>query len=400
MIERRRLTYVTKEANELLKEIKSPSDMNSRNQKILKLNTLIKQLEYFQTVFEILGADNDAKQVCETKDKLKNFKFENDVNEKELKEDKANDEEKNNEVNNKKTNNEANEVENQNKDNETSKENVNNQIKPVTTIKNYEITTVITSTKDKTTYEETLYTTKLNSKRYDSVKILLPEFKNFYMFKPNSPLKEFFKTKKVMLTKYFTFYHVYVNLQKIIKNEKLRDPANPVIIICPPDLEKVFNTILLHDNEIYRFLFMHLIKASNELQSLLHDIYKNPVNRQKKKAFKFLKEDIDIVQSKKSISSCILNDPRYKFTISFNLRTVLNKVPTFQCNEIFFSWKEICDCLSNYILQRKNYLFDPRNISIAFVKYDLLGHVFGVQAFHRYQVSKLLSKHVVPVSNK
>jgi SWIB/MDM2 domain len=245
------------------------------------------------------------------------------------------------------------------------------------------------------TYEETIYTSKLNCNRYECVKNMLHEFKNFYMFKKNSPLKEYLQTKKVMLTKYFSFYQIYSQMQKIIENEMLRDSTNPIIILCNTDLEKVFNTSLLHDNELFKHIFSHLIKVSNEMQPLLHDIFKTRTKKQKAKALKLLKEDIESIHCKRNVPCCILRDPRYRYKISFKLRIVLNKLSNFSNDQMYFTWNEICNYLSQYILQRRNFLFDKRNIGIAFVKYDILGYVFGVQAFHRYQVTKLLSQHII-----
>jgi len=61
--------------------------------------------------------------------------------------------------------------------------------------------------------------------------------------------------------------------------------------------------------------------------------------------------------------------------------------------------KEAADLVSKYILDRKYKLFDPRNILVAIVEQDPLGHAFNVRAFHRNQVLCFIKKHLTPINN-
>jgi hypothetical protein len=64
---------------------------------------------------------------------------------------------------------------------------------------------------------------------------------------------------------------------------------------------------------------------------------------------------------------------------------------------ITFHPPQVTLMLSKYILSKKDTLFDPRNIKLAIVEDDPLGHAFGVKAFHRCQVNALLRSQLIPV---
>ena len=55
---------------------------------------------------------------------------------------------------------------------------------------------------------------------------------------------------------------------------------------------------------------------------------------------------------------------------------------------------------SQYIVGNKERLFDPRNICVAFVKDDPLGAAFGVDAFHRCQITSLMRKQIIYAGQK
>ena len=54
---------------------------------------------------------------------------------------------------------------------------------------------------------------------------------------------------------------------------------------------------------------------------------------------------------------------------------------------LFYFLMQVTLLLSKYILAKKESFFDPRNIKLALVKNDPLGHAFQVDAFHRCQVT-------------
>ena len=61
----------------------------------------------------------------------------------------------------------------------------------------------------------------------------------------------------------------------------------------------------------------------------------------------------------------------------------------------YFCIEEITLLLSKYILARKDKLFDSRNMKIAHVQSDPLKAAFGVKAFHKCQIMKLLQLQLI-----
>ena len=69
----------------------------------------------------------------------------------------------------------------------------------------------------------------------------------------------------------------------------------------------------------------------------------------------------------------------------------------FDQAKMIFTYQEITDRLSTYILKHKDRLFDKRNISVALVENDPLGIALQVRAFHRSQIHTLLQPQLIPV---
>ena len=65
-----------------------------------------------------------------------------------------------------------------------------------------------------------------------------------------------------------------------------------------------------------------------------------------------------------------------------------------------FSVTEILNLISQYIIANKSTIFDPRNITLAMVKNNLLGKALDVAAFHRSQIRALLDKQLICTSLK
>jgi E3 ubiquitin-protein ligase Mdm2 len=87
------------------------------------------------------------------------------------------------------------------------------------------------------------------------------------------------------------------------------------------------------------------------------------------------------------------------FELKLDFRAVLSTLPTFNLNQRLFAYGEVCQLLSKYILSKKDCFFDPRNCKLALVKNDLLGKAFQVDSFHRCQVTNLLRKQLIYVSD-
>jgi hypothetical protein len=75
-----------------------------------------------------------------------------------------------------------------------------------------------------------------------------------------------------------------------------------------------------------------------------------------------------------------------RFHVKPAFRVILNMVGVDREQSVF-TYADLVDHLSSYILEHKNILIDPRNISVVLCgSTDPLGVAFGVAAFHRSQV--------------
>ena len=87
------------------------------------------------------------------------------------------------------------------------------------------------------------------------------------------------------------------------------------------------------------------------------------------------------------------------FSTKFKLRpkmvSVLNTLPDFPRDRSIYTYREVTNLLSQYILSNKQRLIDDRNIRAVNCEGDPLGEAFGVRAFHRTQVSTLLRRQLI-----
>ena len=81
-----------------------------------------------------------------------------------------------------------------------------------------------------------------------------------------------------------------------------------------------------------------------------------------------------------------------------NLLRLIKDVAGPNNKKSIFSVTEILNLISQYIIANKSTIFDPRNITLAMVKNNLLGKALDVAAFHRSQIRALLDKQLICTS--
>jgi len=105
-------------------------------------------------------------------------------------------------------------------------------------------------------------------------------------------------------------------------------------------------------------------------------------------------------QQRPKVSSQVYADKDSRFKMYPQLWSALSQLKDFNKNQTVFSYDEIATLLSKYILENKAKLFDVRNIKLAIVKDDPIGAAFGVQSFHRCQVTDLLRSRIIYLDPK
>jgi hypothetical protein len=240
---------------------------------------------------------------------------------------------------------------------------------------------------------------------------------SYYTFKTGSPLKIYLQTKVPALREIYKLKDVLTLLKNIIRDEGMFDHLNPAIIMCSPQLEAALNMKALHVSEIRSLVLNHLIKKCEKCQAILRTaaswswstMMGNPTQE-----LLPLTPCIPTTSVTHSVIPATVfkstpaeltadNTPEIyrlkssRFELMPMFRDVLANLPDFE-DKPLYGYNEVALLLSRYILSRKEEIFDPRNIKIALVTNDPLGETFGVNAFHRSQVTQFMRNQMVPVT--
>jgi hypothetical protein len=200
----------------------------------------------------------------------------------------------------------------------------------------------------------------------DKKKYLMSKFS----FTLGSPLEEYMETKRCNLPSVFTLLQILECLKTIIWKEDLFDERNMEIILCDKDLETALNVKALRWKDVPTIVKRHLV---------LIDGYISPILAPQKTVKQVKKHD------KKEKPSWMICD---------GMREVFATLPHFPKHKKYFKMEDLVQYLSAYMLANSKRLIDPRNIHIAIVEKDKIGHVFGVRAFHVSQAVRLFKCHV------
>ena len=201
-------------------------------------------------------------------------------------------------------------------------------------------------------------------------------FKNVEIkWKEGSRLKQFLNLKCGEKDRSFTYLQVLKALKDVIISEKLFDPKNPAIILCDENLEQALDQKALHVSQLNAAIIPHFANWEQiEFPEVIHT--KNPTEHGKR----------------------FFGNPKTEFSMQPNLLNLIRKLAEPNNTRSIFSLTEILDLVSHYIISNKSTIFDPRNVTLALVKDNLLGKALNVAAFHRSQIRALLDKQLICTS--
>ena len=80
----------------------------------------------------------------------------------------------------------------------------------------------------------------------------------------------------------------------------------------------------------------------------------------------------------------------------FRIKPKLRKLITGSSDDCVLSYTQICSLLSKYIIERREELFDSRNIWVVVCQNHPLGLALESEAFHRREVQELLRNQLIP----
>ena len=236
-----------------------------------------------------------------------------------------------------------------------------------------------------------------------------------FQFNPRSRLKRFLVRRTGSEKTYYSLAEILTSLKNIIRKEEMFDQANPSIIICSTDLERALDMKALHVTEIRDLVLSQITKAPDQTlgESSIRQIGKCqgiPISISRTNLDLDTTKNQDHQQTQQqpsvppriirtaNISTTTYTNKYAKFTLKPKFLKVLQLVPGTNPKQTVFSYEEITNLLSKYIISRKNEIFDRRNIKLALVADDPIGEAFGVKGFHRCQVNNLLRSQLIPVN--
>jgi len=197
-------------------------------------------------------------------------------------------------------------------------------------------------------------------------------------------LQQFLQRKFNKSKELYTLAEILLDLTELIKSERLYDPKNNPIIICSEELEMALNMKALHVNEMRPLVLSLLVLVNSKSQP---DTTQPALQRR--------------VNPRLPVPSPPAPpDKSARFKLKEKFREVLLSTKNDGKDQTIFRYDEVTALFARYILSRRMDLFDPRNIKLAFVKNDPLGEAFGVNSFHRLQVTNLINQQLILVPSK
>jgi hypothetical protein len=96
----------------------------------------------------------------------------------------------------------------------------------------------------------------------------------------------------------------------------------------------------------------------------------------------------------------LMLDPHFDIEGNYRLKPnfleVLRSVEGDHQLKTVFSYREVANLLSKYIMKHKDRLIDLRNVKILHLDGDLLGRAFNLRAVHRSQITKMIRTQLLP----
>jgi len=241
--------------------------------------------------------------------------------------------------------------------------------------------------------------------------------------------------KRVTLShRVYSLHQVLVSLRDVMKEADLFDRKNPCVVVCDQELEKALDVKAVHLSQMRDYVLKQMTKGSAMVngvwqQLMPHDLPIGVSGSGGGVASDAMNRESDVVTSSTTSSGCengaaaifklssprengkgkgvesggakngspkgIAVDTNGSYRVRRPFRKVLRNLPGVEKDKSVFSYKELVGHLSQYILVNKDRLFDSRNSMVVLCRGDLLGKAFGIQAFHRSQVTSFLRKQLL-----
>jgi hypothetical protein len=221
-----------------------------------------------------------------------------------------------------------------------------------------------------------------------------PWEKEYVTFLPDSKLYEYLKiNQRHYITENQTKYN-YGTIQAALRHEiylkNLYDESNPRIIILNKELEDIFHRKYIFADDFKHFVLKEFVPKITHIewretsQVPLFRVFRSPLWS------RGIDKYMDI---KDKVSDEFDIDASYKLTPK--MYEILKE---FLPQDIeVFAFRNICSAMSKYIINNKENLIYPKNITIVVAEGTLFEDVFGLKTFSRHQVPTLIKSQCIPM---
>ena len=232
-----------------------------------------------------------------------------------------------------------------------------------------------------------------------------------FKFAPHSKLKNYLTNKTGIDKTYYTLGELLTILKDIIRGEGQFDKDNPSIILCTSELEDALNMKALHVTEICKLVLTHLIKIPDHM--LRKAAIDQPIGPTIVNPPRMVVNDSGPLRSQEQTHTqpnrmrvfrtqnplVAFNIARQdRFYVKKKFLEVMRTLPDVDLQQQSFTFEEIANLFSKYMLSKQDELFDDRNIRVALIQNDPLAAAFGMKSFHRCQVNILLRAQLIPIT--
>ena len=198
-------------------------------------------------------------------------------------------------------------------------------------------------------------------------------------FLPGAKLHPFLASKQpdmIQMDKMeYTLLVVLSAMRQVISSEKLFDTRNTTVLKLSPEFVEALDMPWCHVTEVRDLTLQQMELVDPALESEIA-----PPTTDKPATLDTLPANFN---------------PEANYWIKPRLLQVFRSLESCPKEKVVFSYKEATSFLSEYILIHQNQFFDTRNVKIANIRDSLLSLAFGVELFHRTQVTALLRKQLI-----
>jgi hypothetical protein len=185
----------------------------------------------------------------------------------------------------------------------------------------------------------------------------------------------------------------------IIWNKNMVDDTNSGMIVCDKDLEIALGCRALHFAELDDWICKQLVLTTDPD---VNTSYPSPAPAGRLPRILpragSVHRAVSIMEREHLVDTSRHIEPEERFRVRQLFMAVLRTLDTVPAGKEIFTYKELSNHISQYVLKNKARFLDDRHIKVVFCDGDQLGMAFRVRTFHRKQVMSLLRSQLIPLS--